>query len=460
MALAQYNYPQPTGLQQLGAVMMEGADDYAKIQLLRQAEDRRRAQQLADMQDQRQFAVEQRDVERGFANTDRRENAVFAARLEALERARVAGLISAADFGQVAIEDAALAKLAQVEATEFKRKESALTNAQGELNQLVADRDTLSARDQKIADGIRQLQADYADTMEQAEPAPVTKAAVLARAAELAAASGVRLATVEPKRSEQLSAYTGQAKEELDQAAFIPAYAAQQRLKSISGQYNSLVREQGIVVDQLRNVRQTMNDLQRQFPIAPVRAETPAAVIAPPAADAVVPDAAPGIATEAERQTARDALRRPAAPQGLDSLRSRVFEGIDATQERPAASFSNPRVTGSEFIPKIVQPQAALTPGQAMGRRNDAVADTMRGAFTGVTNLFRPSSWNLNDNYLVYDPPARRTAEQLQNRLLALSDRESPTAASLRNRLLALPPLQPLTQGSSTASLGNPAFYP
>lgn len=59
MALNQYSYPQPTGLQQLGEVLTKGSGDYANIQLQRQAEDRRRAQQLADLQDQRLYGEQQ-----------------------------------------------------------------------------------------------------------------------------------------------------------------------------------------------------------------------------------------------------------------------------------------------------------------------------------------------------------------------------------------------------------------
>lgn len=87
MALAQYNYPQATGLQQLGDVLMKSSGDYANLQLRRQDEERRRAQQLADLQDQRQFAVDQRDVERGLMLSDeerRRGQAVNDATLSVL----------------------------------------------------------------------------------------------------------------------------------------------------------------------------------------------------------------------------------------------------------------------------------------------------------------------------------------------------------------------------------------
>lgn len=70
MALAQYDYPQPTGLQQLGDVLLRSSGNYANLQLRRQDEERRRAQQLADLQDNRRFAVEQRGVERGLMLED------------------------------------------------------------------------------------------------------------------------------------------------------------------------------------------------------------------------------------------------------------------------------------------------------------------------------------------------------------------------------------------------------
>lgn len=473
MALAQYNYPQSTGLQQLGDVLLKGSGDYANIQLQRQAEERRRAAQLADLQDQRRFAVEQRGVERGYAQEDRRTNALFTARLGALERAQARGLIAASDIGNVAVEDAALAKLAQAEATEVQRQEAALANAQAELNRLASDRDTLATKDQEIAERIRKLQEDYTATAAAAEPEPVTREAVAFKAAELAKAAGVKLATTEPKRSEQLSTYTGQAEEALLKESAYPAMLAQQRLKSLNSQYNSLVREKYATSDQVSNIRQMMADLQRQFSgkIAPVRSQAPTQVLKAPVVPVEQPADTRAVATEEDRQAARDALRgttqqptpapfSPTTPPATTAaIQNRIFGDVDAMLEAPPPSFSHPRIAGVEYTPQFIRPTDPTTPQQAMTRRNEAVGDAMRGAFTGATNLFRPSSWRLDNDYLVYDPPARRQAEQLQNRLRALSDLNSPTAAALKNRLLALPPLPPLTP-SPQASLRSSAFYP
>lgn len=55
---------QQTGLTQLGNALLQGSGDYANIQLRRQAEERQRAQQIADLQDQRRYAEDQRSLER------------------------------------------------------------------------------------------------------------------------------------------------------------------------------------------------------------------------------------------------------------------------------------------------------------------------------------------------------------------------------------------------------------
>lgn len=60
----------PTGLSQLGDALLRGSGDYANIQLRRQAEERARAQQLADLQDQRRYSEGQRDIQRGMALED------------------------------------------------------------------------------------------------------------------------------------------------------------------------------------------------------------------------------------------------------------------------------------------------------------------------------------------------------------------------------------------------------
>lgn len=61
---------QNTGLASLGGALREGATDYANISLRRQDEDRQRAQQLADLQDQRAFTVGQQDRQRTFQRED------------------------------------------------------------------------------------------------------------------------------------------------------------------------------------------------------------------------------------------------------------------------------------------------------------------------------------------------------------------------------------------------------
>lgn len=429
MALNQISYPQPTSLQQLSDVLLKGSGDYANIQLQRQAEDRRRAQALADLQDQRRYSSE-----------DRRTTALFASRLDALRRAAALGLISATDLGNMAIEDAALAKLAQKEATDAQRKDDALVNAQTELNQLASDRDSLLKKDQEIADRIRKLQEDYTATADLAEPAPITREAVLQKAADLARLARVKLATVEPKRSEQLAAYIGQAEDALQKESLGPALLAQQRIKSISSQYNSLVREQATVVDQVRNVRQTMADLQRQFPIAPVRTQAPSVILTSPTAPSNTP--APAIASPAEREAAR----RIAAgiPENPPPPPPAIPSSAGASTLAPATSIKG----FAQRLPQIA-PEFLAAPGRAFDTAGRYATAGVRGLWEGDFTVPQKGLVQLaGEGFGELLAPKIEPGDYMSA--------ERAKLLGLRRSLDPLPPLPPSPQ----SVFRNSAFYP
>jgi len=457
MALAQYNYPQSTGLQQLGDVLMKGSGDYANVQLQRQAEERRQAQRLAEMQDQRRFLTEQRGVERGYKLSDeqrRQEQAVedarFEARLASLARAAKLGLFSERDLGKIEVEDAALAKLAEREGTERTRLDETLAGAQSELNRLASDRDLLSEKEQEIAGRLRDLQQAYNATAEMAQPMPVTREAVELKAAELARAADVKLATEPSKRGRQLAPYLGQAEEALNKEALLPAVLAQNRLKSISNQYNSLVREQGAVSDQVRNIRQTMSDLQRQFPIAPVRAaRTPAQAIdlSGVDTDTDVTEVPPGLVTPQDRESVRDQLRGPQQPPppppppppGTDT------QALVDPSLAPATSIKGI----GQRLPSLV-PEFLAVPGRAIDTGSRLAAAGLRGLWEGDFTV---------PQYGPVELAGQEIGRRLSNKPLPGDYMSAERARVLGlQRSSDLPPLPPRTPSSAFANIYTPGL--
>lgn len=302
--------PAQTGLSQLGDALLRGSGDYANIQLRRQAEERQRAQQLADLQGSRQYAEGQDTLRRTNNLADAKTATLFAQRLEALKQAVSLGLMAATDIGNVAVEDAALAKLAAKMAGDAARDEQVLKDAQDELNRLAVDRDTLVGKDTALDTRLQKVERDYQTAVAASElvlPSPVE---IEAEAARLAAAAGVKLATTQPKRGEQLRDYTAQAEQALSRATNASAFSAQKQATALAKQHDSLVREKSAGIRQLEVIRQGMNDLQRAFSgkIAAVRAKaSPSQSLEDPAV--TTEPTVPGIATEADRQAARDKAR-------------------------------------------------------------------------------------------------------------------------------------------------------
>lgn len=178
MALAPNSlnrYPN-TGLQQLGDQLLRGSADYANIALRRRQDEERRAQQLADMADARQFSTEQFDKQRGLLMDDRATEraekigdisaargeriedagtiAAMNARFAALQRAEKLGLIAAPDIGNMAVEEVALTKLQQLEFAETERLKKMQERAQKRTDVIVVEANKLIrkiAEDERIA---------------------------------------------------------------------------------------------------------------------------------------------------------------------------------------------------------------------------------------------------------------------------------------------------------------------
>lgn len=120
--------------------------------------------------------------------------------------------------------------------------------------------------------------------------------------------------------------------------------------------------------------------------------------------------------------------------------------------------------TGMKSIEELL-PSLSGTPQRA----NETVADLMRGAFYGATNVMRPSMWTGTTTpsgaaAAVYTP--ERSPEylgQLTSRLEAMSDKTSPRAVSLQNeinRLSMATPAAPMTTDVLGVSQAKPKMTP
>lgn len=137
--------PAQTGLSQLGNALLQGSGDYANIQLRRQQEERQRAQQIADLQDQRAYAAGQRDIERNLAmDTATIEILLKEGWLKPTDVRNPEAVRAAADARQVRMDEtrtreAALPQKFQQEADYLGEQDVALAQVENELSQRLSE---------------------------------------------------------------------------------------------------------------------------------------------------------------------------------------------------------------------------------------------------------------------------------------------------------------------------------
>lgn len=149
------------------------------------------------------------------------------------------------------------------------------------------------------------------------------------------------------------------------------------------------------------------------------------------------------------------------APGGQPKMTPEQFAA--SMVKRPPPPVAMPAPNGSSATPSAVArlepPAPAYTPaptrpGMESTRANEAVGDKMRAFGQGVSNVFRPSSWvgNMQEtlgrpamplsnpaaSVLTFEVAPEVQLRQLESRLSALADQQSPTAAAIRNQILSL----------------------
>lgn len=140
-------------------------------------------------------------------------------------------------------------------------------------------------------------------------------------------------------------------------------------------------------------------------------------------------------------------------------------------------AFAQQPTAGSQFEQQLAKPPVSMATGMkpieellpslrgTPQRANETVADLMRGAFYGATNVMRPSMWTgtttpSGASAAIYTP--ERSPEylgQLTSRLEAMSDKTSPRAVSLQNeinRMSQAAPVVPMTTDVLGVSQAKP----
>ena len=140
----------------------------------------------------------------------------------------------------------------------------------------------------------------------------------------------------------------------------------------------------------------------------------------------------------------------------------------DAAIQQPInpPAFDQQPTAGSQFEQQLAKPPVSMATGMKSieellpslkgtpQRANETVADVMRGAFYGATNVMRPSMWTGTTTpsgaaAAIYTPEkSPEYLNQLTSRLDAMSDKTSPRAVSLQNeinRLSQATPAAPMT---------------
>jgi hypothetical protein len=396
-----------TGLTQLGNVLMQGSADYANNRLRQQDIERIRAQQLADLQDQRLYNEGQRDIERGMRledETRRRGQAVDDATLEILLKE---GWLSPNDARNPdAIRAAAEARQKRISATQQR---------EGELPaKLQQEADYLGQQESELAAAEDQLNA----ILSAPQPPPPSNAEV-------------RKAAI---------AMTGKA---VPSDAEINGYmqaAADQIMKQRFLQWSMDKEDAKVQIPLLRSqrmsLRQSLSGLLQQG-FVPNRTPPP---VAPSAAFGAVP---PGLrAASPEEQAMAAGLAPPPVAPPAASLQSQEYGGLMGAVGDIGAGF---RTAGAVL-------QNPLGAAEVAGRAALAVP-------ARALNLFAGGERRLAEGEAEREAGMAGALQRFNNPTPVLNVPSfmgyGPTPANTLSRLPSLPPLRKPPSQSPAFQFGN-----
>lgn len=358
-----------TGLTMLGQQLLQGATDFAN----QRDEQRRREERLSDIQANRsyeegqfnrlrQFQLDDEQRRRTEGLEDAEKKALLANRVAMLQEAQARGLITAAQLGNQAVEDAALAQLGEMLQAESRFAREQPGQAQKVLVQL-------GEQEQEIRGRMGQLEARLSSqpTVDQRQ--------IQARAMDIATANA---GGKTPSR-EQISQAMPQAVQEAQEQAYI---------RWAQDKQDAQVQYQ-ILSSQLNTIRQQQATLTGTFRVAP-------SVMTPPAAPAPMAPPAPAPQGGNPMQGFLQQLNQQTPPPAS------VDSGVGQTTR--ALSMAAP-----EFVPALRQARTAQIADEyakldaPLMQADKAIADTRR-ELQMVQSGIRPTQT------FPLDPIAARTA--------------------------------------------------
>lgn len=216
---------QQTGLQQLGDTLLKGSADYANIKMRRDAEERARMRQLADLADQRDYAERKQLSDREYAEKQKNNDRLYAeqlvlngiARAAALEevasrRERINALVAKGLLTMEAADADDEAKILEASAVDQGRTQEAYKQGQEQRVARQEEADRLGAQADDLNEKINETQRKLDSIPRQ--PAAPSERAILIRAREMAAA-----AKEDVKSQEVIARYAQAARAELEAKA-------------------------------------------------------------------------------------------------------------------------------------------------------------------------------------------------------------------------------------------------
>lgn len=399
-----------TGLSQLGQALMQGTGDYANIQLRRQAEERARAQQIADLQDQRRYAEGQQAA--GISR--QKELALWQARQARIQELITKGFLAQAD----AADDM---KVAAADAAEQARSGTARTQADTARVNMQDSANSLGQQLNELYDAAEQVQTKLASiptAPRRPDPRQIEQTAV-----QLATEAGE-----DPANDAVRVKYRGAAEKILSDAAMRDFFIAQEASDALKVSLNGYSTQIAAITNRLGSYE--------KMGIVPT--------ITPPAAalqqDFGAPPPQPRVATPEERAAAAGMV-----PQA----------SVAAPVPSPAAALQDPGYGGiMGFMDRA---------GPELRTLGTALADPIGAAEIGLRGAVQVPARALN----LIAGGDRRLAEGEAERAAGMADalsrfnapRSVPNIPSFMGyspaaSLSKLPPLPPMRKPSSQ----SPAF--
>lgn len=447
-----------TGLSGLGASIANAGADMLGRQRQLEDENRRRANQLQDVQAARDYSDAVRLDERANRLEDQKQLDEQRGRQALIAALRTEGLLPPGAESDPAAISAAYAEFQKRGLEEMYRElgqtpgpdgrplltDADLSNpekiaaAKDALGRIKAEqvkfslgqRDNAQATVDNIQNQLGQVRARSAQVASRIDTPPRQFGPADQQVLALAAQMAEQAKPGSGRDRKAIAAMVPIAQKELNDNALI---SHAQNVQSATRELESLRYNEAQLTNALRETIQT-------FKVAP-SAKAGAAVLEQPTA-APVPTASAA-----------------ATPEQIAAAMDKVFGGT-APANRGSELLRDTGTTpsGPTPIPPRYQPEESASWRQTGGRVREAIGDAMRAGGQAVSNIVRPSSWHGDFDAAYYERTPEAQIAQLKARLGALRDQSSATATAIKNRLYELEQTIAKRDGDGAALLRSPTL--